>query len=92
MAHHLVAAYADDVRVQSTGGEPAHKYDAKRVNVHEVEPGVICRDDRVSVTAFAVKHGAWPQALRRQGGIGPRPRHLLIARFSVLVTQEPLNR
>ncbi len=62
MANHLVAAYADDLRVRSTGGEPAHKYDPRKVDVHEVTPGVIYRDPRVTVTAFAVNHGAWPQA------------------------------
>jgi ribonuclease BN (tRNA processing enzyme) len=62
MADHLVAAYAEDVRIRSTGGEPAHKHDAKIVNVHEIVPGVAYRDDRITVTAFAVKHGAWPQA------------------------------
>ena len=62
MANHLVAAYADDLRVRSTGGEPAHKYDPRKVDVHEVTPGVIYRDRRVTVTAFAVNHGAWPQA------------------------------
>jgi len=62
MANHLVAAYADDLRVRSTGGEPAHKYDPRKVDVHEVTPGVIYRDARVTVTAFAVNHGAWPQA------------------------------
>jgi len=62
MADHLVAAYADDVRIRSAGGEPAHKHDARVVNVHEIAPGVAYRDDRVTVTAFAVKHGAWPQA------------------------------
>jgi ribonuclease BN (tRNA processing enzyme) len=58
MADHLVAAYAEDIRVRTTGGEPAHKYDPRVVNVHEIEPGVVYRDDRVSVTAFTVPHGA----------------------------------
>jgi ribonuclease BN (tRNA processing enzyme) len=63
MANHLVSAYADDLRVRTTGGEPAHKYDARAVNVHEIAaPGVVYRDDRVTVTAFAVDHGAWRQA------------------------------
>jgi ribonuclease BN (tRNA processing enzyme) len=62
MANHLVAAYADDIRVRTTGGEPKHKHDPSVVNVHEIAPGVVFRDDRVTVTAFAVKHGAWPQA------------------------------
>ena len=45
------------------GGEPAHKHDPRIVNVHEITaPGIVYRDDSVTVTAFAVKHGAWPQA------------------------------
>jgi ribonuclease BN (tRNA processing enzyme) len=62
MANHLVAAYAEDLQVREDGGEPAHKYNARTVNVHEIEPGVVYRDDRVTVSAFAVKHGAWAQA------------------------------
>jgi ribonuclease Z len=62
MADHLVAAYADDIRVRRAGGEPAHRYDPRIVHVHEIAPGVVYRDARVTVTAFAVKHGAWPQA------------------------------
>lgn len=63
MTSHLVDAYADDLRVRATGGEPAHKYNPRVVNVHEITaPGVVYRDDRVTVTAFAVAHGAWPQA------------------------------
>jgi ribonuclease BN (tRNA processing enzyme) len=62
MTDHLVAAYADDIRVRSTGGEPPHKHDPRVVSVHEVIPGVVYRDERVIVTAFAVKHGAWEQA------------------------------
>ena len=63
MAAHLVAAYADDLRIRTKGGEPAHHYDARVVNVHEIaKPGIVYRDERVTVTAFAVDHGAWPQA------------------------------
>jgi len=62
MTNHLVAAYADDLRIRTNGGEPAHKHDPHVVAVHEIEPGVIYRDERVTVTAFAVKHGAWEHA------------------------------
>jgi ribonuclease BN (tRNA processing enzyme) len=62
MADHLVAAYAEDVRVRTTGGEPAHQYDPRKVVVNEIVPGVVYRDERVVVTAFAVRHGAWEQA------------------------------
>jgi ribonuclease BN (tRNA processing enzyme) len=62
MTNHLIAAYADDLRVRTTGGEPAHRYNPRIVNVHEITPGIVYRDERVTVTAFAVKHGAWEQA------------------------------
>jgi len=62
MTRHLVAAYEDDIRVRTTGGEPRHKHDPHLVNVHEVSPGLVYRDARVTVTAFAVPHGAWKQA------------------------------
>jgi len=63
MVNHLVSAYEADLNVRITGGEPAHKYNPRTVDVHEITaPGIVFRDDRVAVTAFAVKHGAWPQA------------------------------
>ncbi len=62
MANHLVAAYAEDLRIRTRGGEPAHRYDPKRVIVHEIAPGPVYRDDLVTVTAFSVKHGSWEQA------------------------------
>jgi ribonuclease BN (tRNA processing enzyme) len=62
MVTHLVAAYAEDLHVRETGGEPKHGYDPRVVRVHEIKPGVVFHDERVTVTAFAVPHGAWPQA------------------------------
>ena len=62
MTDHLVAAYADDLRIRTRGGEPRHHHDPKRVIVHEIAPGIVYRDELVTVTAFAVKHGAWEQA------------------------------
>jgi ribonuclease BN (tRNA processing enzyme) len=63
MTNHLVSAYTEDLKVRTRGGEPPHKYDPRIVNVHEIAgPGVVFRDERVTVTAFAVSHGAWPQA------------------------------
>jgi len=32
------------------------------VNVHEVLPGPVYRDGNVSITAFAVPHGSWPNS------------------------------
>jgi ribonuclease BN (tRNA processing enzyme) len=62
MSDHLIAAYAEDIRIRTHGGEPKHQYDPHLVTVHEIEPGLVYRDERVTVTAFAVNHGAWEQA------------------------------
>ena len=62
MTDHLIAAYAEDIRIRTRGGEPKHQHDPGLVAVHEIKPGMIYRDERVTVTAFAVPHGAWEQA------------------------------
>jgi ribonuclease BN (tRNA processing enzyme) len=62
MVDHLLAAYAEDLKIRTTGGEPAHRQDPTVVRVLEASPGVIFRDERVVVTAFPVKHGSWEQA------------------------------
>jgi ribonuclease BN (tRNA processing enzyme) len=62
MTDHVIAAYAEDIRIRTRGGEPKHQHDPKLVTVHEIKPGMVYRDERVVVTAFAVPHGAWEQA------------------------------
>jgi len=62
MTDHLIAAYADDLRIRTRGGEPRHQHDPRAVSVHEIGPGIVYRDERVTVTAFAVMHGAWERA------------------------------
>ena len=61
MARHIQEAYAEDVAVRTQGlehGDPR----AYRINVHEIEPGVVYQDANVKVTAFAVAHGSWRYA------------------------------
>lgn len=61
MARHIEQAYAEDIAVRTQGlehGDPR----AYRINVHEVEPGVVYQDANVKVTAFAVAHGSWRHA------------------------------
>jgi ribonuclease Z len=61
MTDHVLAAWDEDVAVRRDGAErndPA----GVRVNVHEVAPGTVYRDENVTVTAFAVAHGSWPMA------------------------------
>jgi len=61
MASHVLKAYQADIDYRINGLEPAN--DAGwRVNVHEVEEGVVFEDENVKVEAFRVRHGTWPNA------------------------------
>jgi ribonuclease BN (tRNA processing enzyme) len=61
MTDHLLAAYEEDIRTRIDGLEPANS-EGYKVNVHEIEPGLVYEDERISVTAFPVEHGSWAQA------------------------------
>jgi ribonuclease BN (tRNA processing enzyme) len=61
MTEHVERAWAEDVRVRRQGLEEANAT-GYRVNVHEIGPGVVYRDENVTVTAFPVKHGIWKEA------------------------------
>jgi ribonuclease BN (tRNA processing enzyme) len=67
MAEHILKAYEADIDIRTevkigTGNmEPAHTAGYK-VNVHEILPGVVYKDQNVTVTAFAVHHGKWAHA------------------------------
>lgn len=61
MTEHIVAAYEEDIRLRIEGPEPANER-GWRVNVHEIEPGVIYEDELVRVIAFPVSHGSWRDA------------------------------
>ena len=58
MTQHILAAYSADIRNRIEGAEPANT-EGHTVVVHEVEPGLIYRDERVTVTAVPVAHGDW---------------------------------
>lgn len=62
MTTHLLAAWSKDVDVRVHGLEHGDAA-AYAVDVHEIVPGVVYRDERVTVRAFAVKHGSWDEAL-----------------------------
>jgi ribonuclease BN (tRNA processing enzyme) len=55
------AAVAEDVAIRLRGGESSNKTGWKHV-ASEVRPGEVYRDSNVTVTAFAVPHGRWPNA------------------------------
>ena len=61
MTNHLLAAYAEDIRIRTYGleHEIAGGY---RVNVHEIRAGIVYEKDGVRVTAIAVQHGAWKES------------------------------
>lgn len=61
MTEHILAAYEQDITVRLDGLEPANDQ-GHRVNTHNIRPGMIYEDSNVTVEAFRVKHGAWPEA------------------------------
>lgn len=60
-SRHIEAAYREDYNIRIFGLEKGDSL-AYRVQVNEISAGEIYRDERVTVTAFSVKHGSWPQA------------------------------
>jgi ribonuclease BN (tRNA processing enzyme) len=67
MAEHILKAYQEDIDARSgvkvSTGDMEHSNTAGyKVNVHEIQPGVIYKDQNVTVTAFAVHHGKWARA------------------------------
>ncbi len=61
MTELIRSAYDQDIRMRLDGLEPANEHGHK-VNVHEIESGVVYEDDRVKITAFSVQHGSWCHA------------------------------
>jgi len=60
MTEHILAAYAEDIKIRTEGMEHASK-DGYKVNVHEIKPGVVYKDENVTVTAYPTKHGEWEE-------------------------------
>jgi ribonuclease BN (tRNA processing enzyme) len=61
MTDHIEKAWAEDVHLRLRGLEEANTTGYK-VNVHEIQPGIVYRDDNVTVSSFPVKHGTWKYA------------------------------
>ena len=61
MTDHLLAAYAEDIRERVEGLEPANP-EAYKVDVREIEEGIVFKDENVTVTAFPVRHAGWEHA------------------------------
>jgi ribonuclease BN (tRNA processing enzyme) len=56
MAEHILQAYELDIKTRTEGLEHSNNTGYK-VNVHEIQPGVVYKDQNVTVKAFAVHHG-----------------------------------
>lgn len=61
MTGHVLAAWAADIDVRLHDLEPARPA-GYEVRAHEVEPGVVFQDSRVTVRAVRVPHGKWAHA------------------------------
>jgi len=59
MTKHVLEAWRQDIEIRTKGLEQRQ---ALVVRAHDVKPGVVYKDERVTVTAFRVPHGQWPQA------------------------------
>jgi ribonuclease BN (tRNA processing enzyme) len=60
MTEHVLAAWAEDIKIRNGALErDIHNSTGYEVNAHEIKPGVIHKDENVTVTAFNVHHGEW---------------------------------
>lgn len=62
MTKNILAAWKKDIEVRTQGLEHANPT-GYLVDVHEIKPGVVYKDENVTVTAFLVKHGSWDESL-----------------------------
>jgi len=57
MTEHILEAYRVDIETRTNPDGNQRRFpDGAKVNAHEVRPGVIYKDEKVTVTAFATKH------------------------------------
>ncbi|MFH1000631.1 MAG: MBL fold metallo-hydrolase [Bacteroidota bacterium] len=62
MTNHILEAYREDIAYRIYGDEPINNQGWK-VNSYEIlKEGIIFKDENVSVEAFPVIHGTWPNA------------------------------
>jgi ribonuclease BN (tRNA processing enzyme) len=60
MTERILEAYREDIRMRIYGLEPANNQ-GWRVISHEIKEGIIYKDENVTVEAFRVEHGSWPE-------------------------------
>ena len=59
MTSDVLHAWRRDIDIRTNGLE--HR-NALVVRAHDAKPGIVYKDDRVTVTAFRVRHGQWEEA------------------------------
>ncbi|MFC3077165.1 MBL fold metallo-hydrolase [Phenylobacterium terrae] len=65
MTEHILEAYREDIRIRlrdKAALGALDQLDGYKVNAHEIGPGVVYKDEKVTVKAFLVEHGDVPQA------------------------------
>lgn len=65
MVSHTLQAYRDDIAIRlkdKVALGQAGSAEGIRVHAHEIGPGIVYRDENVTVTAFLVRHGDVPEA------------------------------
>ena len=61
MTDNILKAYTDDINYRIDGLEPANTQ-GWRVDVTEIDEGLIYQDELIKVSAFKVNHGTWDNA------------------------------
>lgn len=61
MTQHILGAYKEDIQIRVNGLEKGNAI-AYKVNVEEINEGVVYQDTNIQVTAFKVSHGNWKNA------------------------------
>jgi ribonuclease BN (tRNA processing enzyme) len=63
MTEHILKAYQEDIRIRLKDKEGVpDAAEGIKVQAHEIKPGVVYKDEKVTVRAFLVNHGDVPQA------------------------------
>ena len=57
MTEHILQAYQIDIETRTNpGGDQGNNPEGWKVNAHEIKPGVIYQDAKITVTAFPTQH------------------------------------
>ena len=62
MAENIIAAYEEDIRYRLYSDQPANNQGWRIATTEVTETGIIFKDNNVTVEAFRVPHGSWPDA------------------------------